>query len=297
MNKFTSEYPVLFFLLFICHVSFAQQTTLSGAIVIDRTEVMSYSIVFELNRDNTFTGYSISDKDGVEETRAAVSGKYNPKENSLHFEETRIESTRSKTPASEFCLMTVDGKFDKKGKGAVFTGKFTSYNPNPVIICASGTIMMMAEEKLEELSAKTSKSLAKLPPSGSEKSEQPTPEEMAGWKRNLIEVEAGSVTELKLASSKLQIDLVDDRFPDGDKITILKNDERVVSGLTITNKVQSFSFDIPKNANEIAFTFIAEDEGSIALTTLRAFFRNGPENNMVMSSLNKGQSVKVVLKR
>ncbi|GAP44533.1 hypothetical protein TBC1_12341 [Lentimicrobium saccharophilum] len=298
MNKNSRIILSLIIFLNLCHHAFAQQMTLTGAIVLDRTEVMSYSIIYQLGNKNTLTGYSVSDRNGKEETKARISGTYNPKTKVLEFEEHFIESTKSKTPAEEFCLMKVTGTFEKKAGQSVYTGKFTSKSADPLVICASGTILMMTEEKIEQLSAKVEKAFGELPMSDSvrEKAEG-KPVDTATWVRNVVEVTPGSVKTMKLHDDQIQIDLVDDRFQDGDKITILKNNERIVSGLEITNKVKSFRFNIGKDENEVTYTFFAEDEGSIALTTLKAFFRNGHEHTLIMAGMNKGQSVKVVFRR
>ncbi|KAF5062989.1 hypothetical protein DSECCO2_299290 [anaerobic digester metagenome] len=294
MNKNSRIILSLIIFLNLCHHAFAQQTILTGAIVLDRTEVMSYSIIYQTGSNNTLTGYSVSDRNGKEETKARISGTYNPKTKVLEFEEHFIESTRSKTPVEEFCLMKVTGTFEKKAGQSVYTGKFTSKSTDPLVICASGTILMMTEEKIEQLSSKAAKALEKLPlPDSVRKKDVDT----ANWVRNVVEVTPGSVKTLKLHADQIQIDLVDDRFQDGDKITILKNNDRIVSGLEITNKVKSFRFNIGKDENEVIYTFVAEDEGSIALTTLKAFFRNGHEHTLIMASMNKGQSVKVVFRR
>lgn len=294
MNKSSRIIHSLIIFLNVSNHAFAQQMTLTGAIVLDRTEVMSYSIIYQTGSNNTLTGYSVSDRNGSEETKARISGTYNPKTKVLEFEEHFIESTRSKTPVEEFCLMKVTGAFEKKAGQSVYTGKFTSKSSDPLVICAKGTILMMTEEKIEQLSSKAAKALEKLPLPDSVRNKDI---DTAAWVRNVVEVTPGSVKTLKLHNDQIQIDLVDDRFQDGDKITILKNNERIVSGLEITNKVKSFRFNIGKDENEVTYTFIAEDEGSIALTTLKAFFRNGHEHTLIMAGMNKGQSVKVVFRR
>jgi len=294
MNKNSRIIFSLAILLNLCCHAFAQQMTLTGAIVLDRTEVMSYSVIYQLSSNNTLTGYSVSDRNGSEETKARISGTYNPKTKVLEFEEHFIESTKSKTPAEEFCLMKVTGTFENKTGQSVYTGKFTSKSADPLVICASGTILMMTEEKIGQLSAKVEKALEKLPlPDSIRKNDVDTD----AWVRNVVEITPGSVRTLKLHADQIQLDLVDDRFQDGDKITILKNDERIISGLEITNKVRSFRFNIGKEENEVTYTFIAEDEGSIALTTLKAFFRCGHEHTLIMAGMNKGQSVKIVYRR
>lgn len=280
--------------LFFLSSSKAQENTFSGAIVIDKTEVLSYTITYQLTNTDTFTGFSISDLNGKEETKAQLTGKYNAKDNTLSFEEKKIVYTKSDTPLEEFCLMKVKGKIEKKGGKTIFTGDFEALGSSDDIICASGTLFLLSEKDMNELSAKVSKVIKKSPSADSiAKAEaDPTP-----WSRNVFEIESGKTVELELKSNQLVIELVDDRFQDGDRVSVLKNSVKVINYLELTNRVQSFKYDIGKDDKEVTFTFIAEDEGSIALTTFKAVIKNGRENNLIMTSLNKGERVSVVFKR
>lgn len=284
-------------ILFFCLSAAAQETTLTGAIVIGKAEFMSYKITYKLTSQHVLSGYSVCDVNGNDETKARITGFYNPKTRTLTFEEKSILSTRSKIPATEFCLMKVKGKFEKKAGKSVFTGKFESTCRNPQITCDSGTLVLLTEKNLDDLAKKTAKALEKRPLADSlkkETGEKPAPE---AWVRNVIELLPGTVTTFDLKSDRIQFDLVDDRIQDGDKITLLKNGVKVVSGLEITNHVQSFTFNIPAGEKDVSFTIRADDEGLVALTTIKAALRNGNEVNLIVVSLNKGQSVTIVLKR
>ncbi len=285
-------------LLIICFNGVAQETTLSGAIVIDKTEVMSYTFTYKLSDNNTLTGYSISDLNGPEETKSQISGSYNPKLQTLNFEEKRILNTKSETPINEFCLMKVQGKFEKKGGKTIFTGEFTAFSPNDDILCPSGTLILLTEKDLNALSAKAAKVIKKLPSADSlARAKKSAEAEEIPWTRNVFEMDAGKTAELELKSDFLILELVDNRFQDGDRISVFKNGVKVISNLEMTNKVQSYRYEIGKNEKEITFTFLAEDEGSIALTTFNAVIKNGRENNLIRASLNKGETIKMVVKR
>lgn len=297
MNNQRRLFYFLVFFLFSGLWAGAQETTLTGAIVIGKAEIMSYKITYRLNNNNSLTGTSISDYNGNEETKATITGRYNPREKTLSFEEKHIINTRSKATVDEFCLMKVSGKFETKAGKSVFTGKFESLNRNPEIFCDSGTLVLMTEKTLNDLAVKAGKAIEKLPPT--DKPVKNTTEETApvAMTRNVIELTPGSITELELKSDIIQLDIVDDRIQDGDKITLLKNGVRVVSGFEITNQVRSFKFDIPKDENLVTFTIIADDEGTVALTTIKGSLRNGNEVNLIVAGMDRGQSVKIVLKR
>lgn len=286
-----------FFLLFFCLSVNAQETTLTGAIVIGKAEFMSYKITYRLANNNTLSGISVCDVNGNYETKALITGSYNPKNKTLIFEEKSISVTRSKTPIDEFCLMKVTGKFEKKAGKTVFTGKFESSGLNPEISCDSGTIVLLTEKDLNELATKATKAIEKLPAPDTLKKQTEENSATIEWVRNVMDLTPGSVTELELKSDNIQFDIIDDKIQDGDKITLLKNGIVVVSGFEVTNRVKSFKFTIPKGEKQVTFTIIADDEGSVPLTTIKGSLRNGNEVNLIMASMDKGQSVRIVLKR
>jgi hypothetical protein len=255
---------------------------------------LSYTITYTITEENILTGFSISDLNGKEETKAQLTGKYNAKEKTLSFDEKKIVYSKGETPSDEFCLMKVKGKIEKKGGKTIFTGDFNAVGLSDDIICASGTLILLSEKDISELSAKASKVIQKLPKVDSiaVPKVDPTP-----WSRNVFEIESGKSIELELKSDQLIIELVDDRFQDGDRVSVLKNGVKVINNLELTNRVQSFKYEIGKEEKEITFSFIAEDEGSIALTTFKAVIKNGRENNLIMTSLNKGEKIKVIFKR
>lgn len=284
------------FFLSLCFNILAQQTTLTGAIVIGNTEVMSYKITYKLN-NNVLSGYSLCDENGNEETKARITGYYNPKNKTLNFEEKSIISTKSKTPSDEFCLMKVNGNFEKKGGKLIYTGKFESRSYNSLISCASGTLALLTEKSMNEIATKATRALKKAPIPDSMKKDTEEKLIPTNWVRNVSELGSGSVKEIELKSNDYQLDLVDDRFQDGDKISLYKNNVKVVSGLEITNQVKSFKFTTSDKEKDVTFTIKADDEGAIALTTVNAALRSGNEVNMIKICLNKGESVKIVLRK
>lgn len=276
----------------------AQETILSGAIVIDKTEVMSYTITYQLSDNNTLTGHSISDLSGQEETKAQITGNYNSKTRTLNFEEKKILHTKSESPIDEFCLMKVQGKFEKKGGKTIFTGDFSAFNQHDDILCASGTLILLTEKDLNALSAKAAKVIKKMPSADSlAHAKEAAEAEEIPWTRNVFEMDAGKTAEIELKSDFIVLELVDNRFQDGDKISVFKNGVKIIPNLEMTNKVQSYRFEIPKNEKEVTFTFLAEDEGSIALCTFNAVIKTGRENNLIKASLNKGETIKMVLRK
>lgn len=297
MHKIGLFRGFLFILLVLPVVAVAQTTTLSGAIVIGKAEVMSYQLVYEVDGHGRLSGYSVSDVNGTAETKARITGSYNNKDKTLKFEETAIISTRMRIPYEEFCLMKVSGRIENKGGKPVFNGEFTSAAKSSDIECEPGTLLLLSEKSMEALSRKVPDALKKTEKSDSLQPAGGTSPPVRLPAARIIELEGGMEKEFVLRGREVQLDLVDDRFQDGDKVTLLLNQKVLAKNLEITNKVKTFKLTPAPGENDLELVLLAEDEGSISLTTVRASLRQGDEVQMLMFTLNKGESVRLSLRR
>lgn len=75
------------------------------------------------------------------------------------------------------------------------------------------------------------------------------------------------------------------------------NDKISLTDFEITNRVKSLKFYISEKDKPLTITLIATDEGTIPLTTVKAVLRNGNESNLLNTSMNKGQSVKITFQK
>ncbi len=294
----TSKAILLFaiFLFFLRGVN-AQETILKGVIAVGNTQYMSYQINYQAHKNNTITGFSISDVDGSEETKASITGFIDLKKKTMYFQEKSIISSRSKTPLNEFCFMKVHGKFERKAGKSVFSGKFHSESPGKGISCDSGSVMLMTEKELKELTTKVEKAIEKIPKPDTLKKAEDQYTDPSKWVRRELILEPETETVLELKSDFILLELVDDKYQDGDKITIKENDKIILTDFEITNRVKSLKFSVTGNDKTLIITLIATDEGTIPLTTVKAVLRNGNESNLINASMNKGQSIKITLQK
>jgi|GEM_PF-1233966 len=286
------HFLLVFFLISLGAVR-AQQNILIGAITVGKSESMSYQIIYELDKNNYLSGYSISDLNGSEETKAQIAGFYNPKNKILYFEEKSIISTRSKTPIDEFCLMKVKGRLEKKSGKSIYSGKFNSFCLDPMVVCDSGSILLMPEKDILELKKKVTKAIQKLPVPDSLKTNTDISQDTVISVRKEFNLVPESETEFKLNADFVVLELVDDKYQDGDKVTIMENNKIVLADFEITNRVKTLRFPINKDDKKLTLTIIAVDEGSIALTTIKAVLKNGNESNLINATLDKGQLIRI----
>jgi len=256
-----------------------------------------YKIVYEIDDNNIIKGYSISDIGGDAETKARINGTYNPHKKTLKFEEKNILSTKLKLSFNDFCLMSVAGKFDKKGDKQIFTGSFKSKSPNNKLSCDSGTIVLTTTQNIIESAAKYSKlpEYNQLP----DTIKKIITENLPPVKNieKVRSIQAGSTTKYTLMSDTVRLEIFDDQLQDGDKITVLKNNVAILSDYETTKKVQTLKFPIEKNETSVLFTIISTDEGSSPPNTVKVILVNGKERVLLIAPLKKGQMVKILLRR
>lgn len=285
------------FFLFLFSSAFGQKVELVGAVIIGKSEMVTYKIVYELKENNSITGYSISDTGGVFETKAKISGYYNSSKKRLEFEEKSIISTKSNLSNNEFCFLKVKGNFTKKHNIYYFSGSFVSKGIDNKLICDSGTIYLTTKEEIFKIEKKAQKIISKsaLPDSVS----NVTSEKVKPFKvvEQVKTIKAGSITEYILLADTINLEIYDDQQQDGDKITILKNNTPVLTDFSTTNAVKKLSFDIAKHEQEIVFTIISTDEGSISPNTVKMVLINGIQRVKLIAPLKKNQKITIKLVR
>lgn len=286
----------VFFLLF-CNVAYSQAIELTGAIIIGKTEMMSYRIVYSINSKNEISGYSIADLGGDLETKSRISGMYNPAKKALRFEETAILSTKAKLSASDFCLMSVNGKFERKAGKNVFTGNFVSKSGNDKLVCESGTIILTTTKEIYKAAAKASQAIDKLPATDSLTREIKARLNPLKGVEKVKTLTSGNSEEYTLSDDVVQFDIFDDKLEDGDVISILKNNTTILNQLKTTNKVQSFRFVVRADEKAATFTIVANNEGTSPPNTVKIVMTNGKTKELLISQLSKNQRVKLIFKR
>lgn len=291
--------------------AFSQTVELTGSLFVGRSDMTRYRLFYEIKSDNTISGYSVSDFDGVLETKARITGVYNPRKKTLRFEEKGIISTKTQLSDDQFCLLTVSGSFSKTNKKNIFKGSFTSKSTNRQIVCDSGTLVLITTQDMIEYQEKLKKMPLAVPKTDSIPSKpaekpvvapvdlKPAVTEKKSTAVNITPktIIAGSITQYQLLSDTVQLDIFDDQKEDGDKITVLRNNEAVLTDFLTTQRVQSLRFPIDKNEKEVLFTIISTDEGTSPPNTVKVYLINGSQRTLLVAPLKKNQKVRIRLFR
>jgi len=297
MNNIEMKIRFCIFFILLCKIAISQVIELTGIILIGSSEAVKYQLVYEIKSNNLISGYSVSDAHGSSETRAKISGTYNSRKGTLDFEEMKILSTKTKLLPDDFCLMKVRGKFEKKAGKNILTGTFDSKSTNQKLICSSGTVLLATSEDVNKFLRSLSSASGRGPAADSlNKGVNENLQLLLGVDK-VKSLQPESMTEFTLVSDSVQMDVLDDRLEDGDRITIIKNKTTVVSDMLITNKVQTLRFFIDKKDPLVVFTIIACNEGMSPPNTVKMILRNGNDQQLLIAELKKGQMVRLLLRR
>jgi hypothetical protein len=285
--------PILIFFLIFTIRLFGQDVDLAGAIVIGNSNMVTYKLVYQVNDNNTISGYSITDIGGNFETKANIKGVYNPSKKLLRYEETSIISSKADLPATDFCLMKVKGKFSKQKDLFLFTGSFESKSANSKVKCDTGTMYLTTTLDIFRIEEKVQKILASSNTPDSIKAIVTEKIKPLKTVEQSAVVKAGSITEYVLLSDTIKIEVFDDQKQDGDRITVLKNNIPVLTDFLTTNLTQELKFGIDKKEKNIIFTIISTNEGASPPTTVKLRFVNGYQKINIVAPLRKAQLFKV----
>lgn len=286
---------ILFFL--VTFVAQSQVVELTGAIFIGNSQLLSYRASYEIDSKNRVTGYSVCDIGGASETKARISGAYNPRKKTLSFSEKSIINAKPAIPATDFCLMKVEGKFEKKNGKQIFTGTFSSKSANINIICDSGTIVLTTTKEVYEMAAKVANKIDKTNlPDTLNNNFISQLQQLKGVEK-VKTVKPGSVSQYELDADSIQLDIFDDGIEDGDIITILKNNKVLISDFKTTNEVKTLLFPVDRDEKLVVFTIIAVTEGSLAKNTVKVVLSIGKRKELLIAPLKQGERFQIKLTR
>ena len=229
-------------ILFIITSSLAySQNTFSylGTLILSNNTPISFSM--ELQEDNGIVnGYSITNINTADETKSEISGLYFKKDKSFQLQETQILQTKSEAALNTFCYINMNlkfkGKFGSKRLEGTFTGNFLDSTE-----CASGKIILMEKEKLEEKIEKIKKKVEKI-----QQKEQDT----TLVKRTQILKEGEDFT-IYWESNKVKLFIWDANMEDGDKITLTINGNIILDDFETTNKRKKIKYKLAEGENTI----------------------------------------------
>lgn len=261
-----------------------------GTLQLENNELLTYKINFTTQPNNEFTGTSLTDIYGKDRTQSTINGYYNAKTKRLSFTESSNLSTKSTAKDDEFCYITVkDAKFRNIGNKTIlqgqFIGKFKSGKT-----CATGNVYLISSEYIEQF---TESYLAKQNPDSAQaiRKKISTLKEIA--EKNTLS--ANDVFSLNWKSKDIIIEIWDGEQEDSDEIGLIVNNKKILDKLIIKKEKKVIVVPFDEELNTIKIIGISE--GQSGKCTANILLRDGLSLTPIITSLKKGESTTITLKK
>lgn len=289
---------IIFFLLLQVILSQAQinKNVFIGALTIKGVPPYTYRVEFT-DSANVITGFSITDLQGPDQTKTAITGSINTSKKEFTFKETRLISTRSKINRDSFCYISAKLKLKERKGAKMLAGSFTGYMKDGRTSCGTGEITLVSKsdiiEKLMKLGPQADTVLKLVEKvDAAVKDEEQTID--AAPKQSYLSVRPGSATSVGCKSNKAAIEIWDNSKIDGDIISLYHNDKTLLSHYTLSNKKEQFIIDLTLSTEKIKL--VSEHEGSEPPTTVRLSCTCGDRTFTIDASSSIGKPVELILR-
>ncbi len=288
------NYYILFFILFISHLTFSQDIELNGALLLGQSEAISYKLVFQ-RFGTKIRGYSITDQLGSNETRALIIGSIDTITKRVNFKEIKILKTISKSKIDDFCLMDVKGKYIKRSGKEIFEGKFTSSSKQPNIVCDPGTLVLASPKTIFQVAKEISQNIDLSTLSDSLPTDLQKKVQDLKSLQEIKEVYSNDMVKFDWISDTVRLEIWDDKIEDKDRISITKTGTSL-GVFEVKNKPRILKFPIADKA-EISLEIHAISEGIYPPNTCKIYIIDGLEKNLLLSHLKKNEKVFLKIKK
>lgn len=287
----------LLFALFFSSQGYGQKVELIGTLIPDGMKPIALKLSFQVQKDGSLKGVSITDFYGANQTVSEIKGRLNLKTKRLSFQEINNLSTYSEADSGDFCYIQVkDLELDLDSDSALVQGDFEGAYADGSF-CAKGQIHLLGAAYLENLIAdatrNTTNTSAKDP-------EQEPPTNNAVHLSHVVDaldpnkpLVNGDQINLKWSSDTLKLELWDSFEEDGDRVDVYINGRKEISDFKVKERKASFLF-IP-GKGQVELEIVAVNEGSNPPCTVHAHLWDGDKLQATVVKLKKGESVALTL--
>ncbi|WP_405247036.1 hypothetical protein [Cellulophaga sp. Asnod2-G02] len=262
-----------------------------GVLKLNDSSFISYRLNFEIQKNNTVKGYSVTNMGGAHETKSYVEGLYDAKEKVITFNETGIEYTKSDITTYDFCYVHFTGKLKNSNGQQMLEGPFLGKYSDGVA-CINGDIMVKNMEKIEKIAKKADKKIQrsnKIADSVKQKIDIMNLIDFNGL--NVLKADEKTTMFSKDASMKVTI--WDAGKLDGDKISIFYNGKNIINNHAIQKNKKVITLQLKKGENLLKFR--ADNVGQIAPNTAKIEITLGSKTIDLLSNLKKDEYTSVIV--
>jgi len=283
--------------LFLIHITgYAQEQDLVfwGTLSVKGSKPYTYRIQFR-DSANKITGFSVTDIQGPDQTRTAITGTIDPVRKEFSFRETRLISTRSRMSRDSFCYIHARLKLSEKKGARLLRGSFTGYMKDGRTLCGSGTMTLVSEgdvlDKLMKMGPKADTVVRLI-----EKADAlATGEPAATAGKQHLTLNPGGQATLPCPGGVALLEVWDHGKIDGDIISLRHNDIILMEHYRIGAEREQRKI-LLKGEGSDRVRLIAEHEGAEPPVTVRLSCTCGKRTYTIDASSAIGHPVELVLK-
>jgi len=261
-----------------------------GVLKLNDSSFISYKVNLT-EKNSVINGFSVTDIGGKHETKSLLIGTYDKKKNLLKFNETTIVYTKSEITTYDFCHVHFSGKVkninSKKNIEGKFEGKYSDGTS-----CINGELALKNISKIIKKAAKIDRVIQRtkrIPEE--EKVNISITKQLDSLKMNVLR----SNNNLSMFSTSpfITLHIYDAGKEDGDRISILVNEQVILKNYTISKKVKKIK--IPLLSRQTKIKVRALNSGNISPNTVKVEFIDKSNKIEAIVSLNKFEKTEITV--
>ncbi len=218
----------IFFVSFLLTAIVSSQSIKYDGIIYYDDITMKYHLDLEIE-NNKITGFSITEKGNVNETKNNITGFYDKENKTLTIRELNIVQTESIEEKLNFCYLNL--VLEEIGKNALM-GSFTGYYSDNSV-CAEGYINLIKSKKIKKIEKKINKKKKNI------------------VKKEEIILNSNNSISINSNESDLILQVWDSKKADGDRIRLIINNKIILNDYEVSNKKKLIKVSLNKTENVI----------------------------------------------
>lgn len=255
----------------------------------DKT-IITYRLVFT-EQNGKISGYSVTDLDGVHETKNSISGTYDKSKKLFTFQEKEILYTKSKFDENSFCFVNFSGKVKLVENTSKLEGAFKGLFNNKTK-CIDGTMTLIGSNKIYNLVNKVNKKIQKSKKIDAKTKRESNPIKLIDSLK-INKLSKNQNLNVFWESNAVRLDIWDNGQEDGDIIHVYQNNKLILSEYTVTNKKKTITIQL-QGKNDV-FKIVALNEGKIKPNTAKLELHDKSRSFELLATLNKDEEASITI--
>ena len=296
MNRIVLKGFLIFFSC-ICYafitVAQSKETILIGTLIVKDGKTYAYKLQFK-DSLGKIKGFSITDVNGPDQTKATITGTINSGRNEIRFSEGKITASNSSWDKKDCCYLDGFLKLES-GKTSIWKGSFTSRTADnkPWV---KGDIMVIGSAALvEELNKIVVQSRSDTVIKFVNRLKEAIADTVKAAPLKVRRMLPGSTYEIQGNGKTAVLEIWDDKIVDGDRVTITHNGKQVLDNYTLAKEHKQLDITLWADAPD-RITITANNQGAQPPNSAMVKLVSGEEEYLINAETEPGKPVHIILK-